>query len=81
MEPTRTRTLMALTGATAVVAATVAVAFSGASQAEPEPAPPGPVTTPEMTIAEPSVDGGATEGPDSPTVATPPVTATTVEPG
>ncbi|BBY30379.1 hypothetical protein [Mycolicibacterium sediminis] len=80
MESTPMKKSMGLTGATAVVAAAVAVTFSGASQAEPEPAPPGPVTTPEMTTAEPSVDGGATEGPDTPIVATPPVTATTETP-
>ncbi len=77
---TRTKRVMGLTGATATVAAAVAVGFSGASQAEePEPAPPGPVTTSEMTLVEPTVDPGASAAPDSPEVATPPVTATTPE--
>ncbi|WP_123028489.1 hypothetical protein [Mycolicibacterium stellerae] len=53
------------------------VAFSNVSAAEePEPAPPGPVTTSEMTTAETVVDSVEQEGPETsvavPATTTPP---------
>lgn len=81
MDTSTTKRWMGWAGVTATVAAAVAVGVSGASQAEPDIAPPGPVTTPEMTTAETTVDLAPPEGTQTPTVATPPVTATTTEAG
>ncbi len=80
MARTTTARVLGFTGATAIVAAAAAVGMSGATQAEPEPAPPGPVTTPVMSTAETTVDLSP-EATEAPTVATPPVTASTTEPG
>ena len=62
-------------GAGAVMAmSALGVAFSNVSAAEePTPAPPGPVTTSEMTTAETVVDSAEMEGPAT-SVAVPPIT-------
>jgi hypothetical protein len=62
-------------GATIAMSA-LGVAFSNVSAAEePTPAPPGPVTTSEMTTAQTVVDSTEMEGPAT-SVAVPPITTT-----
>lgn len=69
------RGVSATVGAGAVIAmGALGVAFSDVSAAdEPEPAPPGPVTTSEMTTAETVVDSEENQGPAT-SVAVPPIT-------
>ena len=68
-----------LIAATAGVGAVLAmsaltVTFSNVSVAEPEPAPPGPVTTSEVTLGETSTESVAPTELET-TFVTPPVTA------
>ena len=72
------RVVSAGVGAGAVIAmGALGVAFSNVSAAEePEPAPPGPVTTSQMSTAATVVDGTEMDGPGTsiavPDISTPP---------
>jgi hypothetical protein len=70
----RVKMLSATIGAGAVVGmGAVAVTAGTSSAQEIEPAPPGPVTTSEITTGETSTETVAPEAPET-TVATPPIT-------
>jgi hypothetical protein len=69
--------LMAATGGGGAVLAMGALTatFSNVSVAEPEPAPPGPITTSEVTTGETVIETVAPEAPETPAVV-PPITTT-----
>jgi hypothetical protein len=73
------KTVLATGGAAAVFAmGALSLAFSEVSQAQPEPAPPGPVTTSEITTGESITQTVAPEAPET-TAVVPPITTTPSE--